>query len=711
MGRRRSVWIWVCILVAMAVVMIQSPIRQSLGQRLAGGNNESFTAFVVADAHFGSTHNDQPSNEQIRAAMHHIYKRFPALDILWDAGDAHHSSAPATARGEWLTYLAGEVRQTPLYYTGGNHELDNFNGRTDPEERTEQLGSLAARPYYSLDIKNIHLIALPELIDVNYLTSETLAWLDLDLQLNQDKTVIIISHNAVTGTTNTQKHQVAYRRLANSDEILDRMERHQNIRAWIHGHNHTYEMVERDGAVFVSAGRMGGFNGDRKTDLKLKADDLGGIYIEVTRNQLLLRAYNASKQAFMDELEYPSLSTTLEFRTSLQPNAPASMSYGYGLARDGQKIPVYNHHLGSSKRELFVSGAPGPIFNDNPQFTAYSEDTRRSKSLNAISISSKERYEWLDPLVRLLPDSSEDPDASDEDLIVRLSPKSTGQLAYYRVAPNHTYTTRLKLDAMQGGQQVKLQAQLNDSQGTLVMPLPPKTWTLAESSQTLTYSVQLPALDSYSTIYTDSTSDRQLQLAVKAVFTKMEQPVTLEQFSLQMGEEETSQQPTVLINDVQYESDDSLRSDQYAQFDLPVDMPPRSVIETRAKGNGLLSFLVRETGIKWQVRNAMATQKENALLIGPMRKHFGEYRDIVIAPLGKPSQPYLNKLSHIEQAKVAYKDSSMEIELLEVDGEQGELTIAATEPPREVLGASDWIFENGLLNVIAAKNDRVTINF
>lgn len=670
------------------------------------GDNDSLSVFVVADAHFGSTHRDQPTNEQIRDAMRHIYGRFPDLDMVWDAGDAHHNTDLDVARGEWLAYLAGEVHQKPLYYTAGNHELDNFNSPFDPEERASQLGSLTARPYYSLDIKNIHLIALPELIDVNYLSVEELAWLDLDLQLNQDKTVIIISHNALTGTTKTNANQIAYRRLANSDAILERMEKYKNIRAWIHGHNHTYEVVKQDDTLFVSAGRIGGFNGDRKTDLKLKADNLGGIYFEVTQNKLMLRAYNASKQAFMDELGHPSLSATLEFDTGLEPTSPASLSYGYGLARDGQRIPVYNHHLGATQRELFISGASGAIFSDNPQFTSYSQDTKRSKTLNAIAISPKESYEWLEPSVRLLPKA-----ADKKKISVSLATKPAGKWAYYRAAPNHTYTATLKLNAAEGGQKVRFYAKLFDSDGNLVTTLPPEAQDLTKASQTLSYQFQVPELADYPSIYTDASSDRQLQLAVEAVFTKMAQPVTLEQFSLQMGDAETTAQPAIVVNDMRYEAEETLTADQSVHFDLSADIPQRSVFEAQANGNGLLTFLVRETDVQWQIRNAMATQQDDALMIGPMRRQFGAYQDIIVTPLNQQTQPYLNKLSGIDQAKVIYGRNKIDIELLDVDGETGELTIVADQKPRQVSGSNDWIFKDGQIDIVAAQNDRVVIDF
>ena len=47
-------------------------------------------AFIVSDAHFGWSGNDQPAIAKQNAAMATIMKKFPDLDVLIDTGDAHH---------------------------------------------------------------------------------------------------------------------------------------------------------------------------------------------------------------------------------------------------------------------------------------------------------------------------------------------------------------------------------------------------------------------------------------------------------------------------------------------------------------------------------------------------------------------------------------------------------------------------------------------
>ena len=581
------------------------------------------------------------------------------------------------------------------------------------EERAQQLGSVNMRPYYSVDIKNIHIISLPQLIDVNYLSAESLAWLNLDLQLNQDKTVVIISHNALSGTTSTHKGSI-YREVANSNVIFDLMRQYSNIRAWVHGHNHNYKVMKQDKTLLVSAGRIGGFNGDRHTNLQLDDDNLGGIYFKVEDDALTIRAYNASKQRFMDQLGYPELSKTLRFESSLDDDAPARLSYGYGLARDGQRIPSYNHHLSASQRELFISGSPNAVFSDNAKFTSFRQDEHRGKKLNAIQISPQESYEWLDPKIRLLPRSP------GQTTRVAFGSRFRNRWTYYRAAPQQRYAAVLKLDAVDGNQQVRLQATVHDSDGNLVKTLHPKSWDLTGEPQTIRYPFRVPALKNLPSIYTDLNSDRQFQLSVQAKFKNMDHPVILKSFKMRLkGDKEGTTDPTVTIfsgNSVQdYQHNGDLNSQNYARFELPTHVPQRSVFESSAQGTGLLTFLVRETGPKWQVRNGTATQKGGDIVIGPKRNQFRSNQDILITPMGLRSRPYLNRLTNVEKARLSYNTADsgpdIAIKLINVTGRKGILTVVAHKKPRQVQGAQKWTFKQGLLEIVAIDDALVTIDF
>lgn len=676
----------------------------SLDEPPAGDRVDALTGFIVADAHFGEDNPNQPAPQEVRQMINHVHRRFPDLDVFMDAGDAYHKADDESQRGDWLTYLAGASPQIPFYYVAGNHEAVNFSHESNPEDAVIQTGSLSARPYYSFDLKNVHIVSLPQLMHANYHSAEELAWLKLDLELNQDKTVILVSHNALPDTTAHQTSPV-YRQVANSEAIFDLMRQYSNIRAWIHGHNHVYDVVQKDGNLFVSAGRIGGFMPGGQNS-PWGSQHLGGIYFEVQQDSLTVRAYSASEKRFMDRLGYPHLSQTLRFDTSLDSDAPASLSYGYGLARDGQRIVAYNHHLNPTQRELFVSGSSGPIFSDNPQFQSFSEDDKHGKTLNAIRISPNHSYEWLDPNIRLLPREP------GETTKVDLPSPNQAQRAYYRIAPDRHYTAALDLDALGQGQQATLEAKVHDSEGNLVATLPSESWTLTGDPQTLRYQFYVPTLSTYPSIYTDSTLDRQFQLSVQARFANMHRAVTLEEFSLQLTDATGStSNPNLIIDGVNYAHTGTLGPDEYDRFNLPIRSNPRSVFEAHAEGSGLLTFLVRETGLQWQVRNAVASQSGDTLVIGPMRNNFAKQPEILITPMGDRARPYLNRLRNIDQARVTYTEAGLAVEIVEAYGPQGMLTVVADTPPQQVQGAKRWSFKNGLLKIIAPAGTLVNVKF
>ncbi|MHC4796553.1 MAG: metallophosphoesterase family protein, partial [Planctomycetota bacterium] len=340
------------------------------------GRGALLRGFVVADAHFGWRHPQQPRAEEIGEAMERITKRFDDLDVFLDVGDAHHGSADRENEdwlGQWTDIIAGGCGAIPFYYTAGNHEIDTWNVGYDVERRCARLGSVSARPYYSFDIKGIHFISLPQLLFMSYVSKEALDWVKLDLELNKDKSVIFLAHNSVKGTTEYHDDP-GYRRLANSDEILQLLDRYPNVLAWMHGHNHTYEVVEKGGKLFVSCGRIGGFDPPYEGDYG--KGNLGGMYFEVGPGRLTVRGYSASKEMFFDEIGHPQHSKTLRRETSFDVEGPAYLSYGHGGAIDGQRMPVFNHHVSAGKtNQLFIGGADGPVINENPDFTVYTKRT------------------------------------------------------------------------------------------------------------------------------------------------------------------------------------------------------------------------------------------------------------------------------------------------------------------------------------------------
>ena len=308
--------------------------------------------FIVSDAHIGWKHFQQPTIEAQHKACENIKSKFPDLDLVFDTGDIHHGylNEPerVKARTQWLDHIANQFSTTPFHYIAGNHELGK--GLNDPEHTACQLGSIPLRPYYSFDYKGIHFIALPELFNTIYITQESINWLLLDLLVNQHKTTLIFSHNSIKGTT-FNNGETGYRCLANSQQLLDILDKNQQVVAWFHGHNHQYELVKQRNRLFVSNGRIGGFvPSDTWGDFG--QGHLGGIYFEINSNQLLVRAYSATASAFMDELDSPHLSQSLKVSTSYNSQGQFNYYMGHGASVAGVEHHCANHYLSDQDHQI-----------------------------------------------------------------------------------------------------------------------------------------------------------------------------------------------------------------------------------------------------------------------------------------------------------------------------------------------------------------------
>ncbi|MCX7015696.1 MAG: hypothetical protein NTW86_24615, partial [Candidatus Sumerlaeota bacterium] len=129
----------------------------------------------------------------------------------------------------------------------------------------------------------------------------------------------------------------------------------------------------------------------------------------------------------------------------------------------------------------------------------------------------------------------------------------------------------------------------------------------------------------------------------------------------------------------------------------------RGVFEARAGGAGRLTWLVRETAPRWQVRNAAAAEKGEWLDIGPMRNPYSARREIVIAPLAAKDEVWVSRMRNVNAARVrASETGRLTIELVDLLG-PAEIEIVAPRSPKSVEGADRWRFENGCIIASASK--------
>jgi len=566
------------------------------------------------------------------------------------------------------------------------------------------MGSAPCRPYYSFDLKGIHFLSLPELMDVCIVTRETLEWASLDLEANRGKTTVILSHNSIANTT-LPGLDPGYRELANSEEVYDLINRYPNVLAWMHGHNHTWEIVPKSGKLYVSCGRIGGF--DPPYPGWFGRGHLGGMYFEAAPDRFTVRGYSATEACFFDEIEhYSHLTKSISGPTSYDPGAPAAFSYGIGGALDGQRMRAANHYAGESvQRQIFLSGCSGGVLNENADIQKYACRSLAGKLLPALGLHpyknkndhSKPAWEWLDPGIRLNP-----LDNPKQDRVLTSPHTQAGRVAYYRCAPGRRYFAAIDAEAEGGGQSLKLECQVHDNEGNLLSALPVAEWQIGPGRRRYEANFDVPAISGTPTIYSDPTSDRTIQLMICATICPNAEPIVVRHFGFTLaGASETTEDAAIIVDGAEFRRDGSLGEAECAVLPVPGLPGSHTLFEARAGGCGRVTWLIRHEGIKWQVRNATVQTTQKGMLVGPMRNTFCPKNEIVIAPLFRPAGPYVSRTRNIDRFSVRFPtddDSSLVVGIEKLLG-PGEIFVQSKARPSSVSGTSRWEHVDGLLRI------------
>ena len=682
------------------------------GKRAAASaaTGDVLKGFIVSDAHFGWENRQQPTPEIQREMMVRIAERFPDLDVFIDTGDAHHNGRDRReARGLWTDIIAGGAPAVPFYYVPGNHEICGGDNE-DPELRCNRLGSLSCRPYYSFDIKGIHFVSIPEMVRAVYLTKESLEWLELDLAVNADKSIILLSHNNVIGTTGP--YHPGYRGIVNSEALLGILGKYPKILAWMHGHNHNFAVVEKHGMLFVSNGRIGGFDPSRH-----ESDGpygLGGIYFEVGPDGILVRSYSAERGRFLDEDDVADVRGALRRQTTFDEAAPAAYSFGFGGARDGQRLPVYHHHAGAKgNAAVFLGGVAGAGFNDDPYFALHAvrENAEGGQPmLMGSGVSNPEKnYTWLNPGIRI---TAHDKQEDAVDLHIPRPPY--GEYAYYRCPPGRRYCAEMDLDAGSGGQHIDLQFAVNGLDGTCMARIPGPAYLLDPGVQTRTIEFEVPVLERVASIYTDPKSDNVVHLMMEVRFIKLGAPVDVRRVTLRFADTDgDTQEAGLVIDGASVGHQGTLGPGAHAQCEAPVPGAARSVIEAKGSGNRRVSWLVRVSGVDWQVRNAPVADKGDYLEVGPMRNTWQAHPEIVLVPMRKTPQPFVHRLRGVRRARVyPLNRGNNALRIVFSDSDTtAEAIVICPKPPESVSGAKAWDFSKGQMTVYAEAGADVQMRF
>lgn len=666
--------------------------------------NFKLKGFIVSDAHFGWMNDMQPDPGFQKEMMNRITRRFPDLDLFFDTGDAHHNdhhenSDPYKARKNWCDIIQGGCGQVPFYYIVGNHEIYS-NEDDDPEIRSNIMGSTSCRPYYSFDMKGIHFISFPELIKTIYITEEEYAWLDLDLELNRNKTTILLSHNNIIGTTSG--NEAGYRGLMDSEKMLGIFRKYPNIISWMHGHNHNFEIQEKQNMLFVSNGRIGGF------DPSKGLHGLGGIYFEISSDGLLVKCYSAEKDIFLEDIS-SNLSRELHTKTTLDPLALCSYSYGVGGAKNKERFFAYNHHSGlSQKREMYVTGCQDAIINDDPFFNKYTE-RHAWHGLDKILIAAKINhgnsvFEYAKPGIRLKTNN-------DWFTTVTLPCEYFNLYSYYRCPVDTDYKITIDLKTHQvitvGKHVLWLRLLVYDCNGRILRIVQSEGLTLLSGDQKHEVILNIPPLDDFETIYSNPDSDKLVNIAVEASFSGMEKgdiEIRSIIFSI-AGAEGKTRNPGLLVNNEKCLYNGEITKNNIVKLPLDPGFNERDVIEASSDGMKRLTFIIKHSDLEWQVRNAAVKDCGNYLEIKKMRNRLSDKMEIIIVPLIKTSDPYIHRIIKSEEIKIyplSRGNKNLKVEIKKVFN-NSQIQVFSYKRPVRVTNVLSWNYEN---NIISADIDK-----
>ncbi len=157
--------------------------------------NESFSFVQISDTHIGF--NAEGINTDVAGTAKQTIDRINALPVrpsmVLHTGDISHNSKPAEF--DTALQLMNSIKTDKVFYVPGEHDVSSDKGVAYRKTFQPQPN---AKPWYSMDYKGIHFIALSnagELEDFGNLGSEQLDWLKKDLQtVKKDSSLVVFAH-------------------------------------------------------------------------------------------------------------------------------------------------------------------------------------------------------------------------------------------------------------------------------------------------------------------------------------------------------------------------------------------------------------------------------------------------------------------------------------------------------------------------------------
>ena len=654
--------------------------------------NTKLKVFIVSDAHFGWVSSVQPSPAKQQVAIDQIRAKFPDLDMFIDTGDnCHDATTSIDGRSNWSDIVMYQKKAVPFFYVAGNHEITPSN--IDNEKMCSDVGSIEFRPYYSFDVKGIHFVAIPELIHTIFLCKEIMEWLKLDLEVNKDKTTILLSHNSILGAANA--FEEGYRGLVNSPEILALINQYPNVIAWMYGHDHDYLIYPKYGKLFIANGRLGGF------DPSNGLHGLGGIYFEIDKTSADFRPYSAEFDKFIDQISGTNYRATLSLTTSFDANAKPSYSIGMGGARDGAKVATYNHLLTKdTNSELFLRTETDSVMNDDPDFTLYQyRASVKDKQLMGGTVNLLDSFEWNNPGV-LIKANSKPP------TVLTVPRSAFNQISKYWVSSGKKYSITTIIDGKLGGQTLIIRGRIYDTNRNLVYSVNSNLITLKAGVQSIVQYIDVPPITATDNIYLNSSSDTYLHLSTLLDFRSLPTELVVKRVALELDNPTASKSNGLIMNGKSFLYDGDLKAQFYKNMLVPTDTLKRNIVEVSAGNKGRLTWILRKNNIDWQVLGAQAEIDNTKLVIGPMRNSYTFRNEVVINPfVFQKDSFFVQKIRNIN--KLIITPQSPNNNQIQVVVE--ELLAGQTQAEVEIYKGSKEIYISGTSNYNTL-NDRVIVS-
>lgn len=662
------------LLLCSTLIPLDMKVSRVAAQTITENSTENvLKAFVFADSHVGQSTAGQPTIAQQKLLVSNVMSEIPDLDAFIDVGDIFskdsNSQFQPEAIKDTVDIFTNGSKNIPYFFSSGNHELQSVDSNhTNQYELLSKTYGTPNYPWYSFNLKNIHFVALPEAGGhVSYVDPELLEWLKFDLKLNAGKTTIVLSHNAIKGTTDPlvpdNNPTDLYRLMYNSEQIVQILKDY-NVAAWVHGHNHSFDIVNKDGIAYVSAGRSGGFS--FTPYVSLGTGYLGGTYIEITSNKIIFKGYDGLQKQFLVDINDPVLlkshmATEIAGQTSLDISKSSELSYG-ALSRDGMKAPFYNSFYGENTTAQLSVGSTGltSIIAD-PNLANFGNNSNGGADIPGISVMENGKFalgnlgpsgaSWLNPGMSL-------PASSTGYQITMFT--GPGANCLYKVVPGEKLKFTLKTQSTQSLGTVEIKYGFyNKDVYQMGSTVSAGVKSFQSGANTLEWTIDVPSTFSEDTIFNDLLSDNTVN--IKATMTITNPQTSLTVSKLDVTTVSTDADTVTKDVAVKYEgntySANGILGNTISTFNIPVPTS-RETLEFSAKGNKTFVWAVTIKGIETQVKNGIVSKDTNGLRLEGIRNPYNRDNAVFFAQIDKTEKTFTEELTGINKALVKKYDST-----------------------------------------------------